>query len=169
MDKPALILTVELDSKAFTYFNALRTEHFPPERNFISAHLTLFHALQNQSATIDKVQEISETTNPFSLLIESPVSIGKGVAFKIQSPPLLQLHKKLQLHWKDNLTPQDSQGLWPHITVQNKVSPAEAQQLLFTLMQSFQQFDALATGLQLWEYLGGPWKQIQTFPFALRE
>jgi 2'-5' RNA ligase len=103
------------------------------------------------------------------LLIEEPVSIGKGVAYKIESPELRHLHKSLQQKWQQDLSPQDRQKLWPHITIQNKVRATDAKDLLDTLKTSFYPFSTTATGLQLWEYLGGPWKLIEEFVFEKEE
>ena len=43
--QPPLILTLALDGATFAPLDALRRPHFPPERNLVPAHLTLFHAL----------------------------------------------------------------------------------------------------------------------------
>lgn len=43
-----LVLTLKLDQTTFDLFNELRQQHFPPERNFLPAHVTLFHALPGE-------------------------------------------------------------------------------------------------------------------------
>jgi len=40
------ILTAEMDDDSFAWLAGLRRRHFPPERNFLPAHLTLFHRLR---------------------------------------------------------------------------------------------------------------------------
>jgi hypothetical protein len=40
-----LILTLRMGDREATYFNRLRRAHFLAERNFIDAHLTIFHYL----------------------------------------------------------------------------------------------------------------------------
>ncbi|NJM07417.1 2'-5' RNA ligase family protein [Candidatus Gracilibacteria bacterium] len=45
MAEEPLILTVLLDEDTFRRFDGLRRTHFPPQRNLIPAHITLFHAL----------------------------------------------------------------------------------------------------------------------------
>ena len=40
-----LIVTLLVDDDAQQHFDALRSEHFPAERNYLRAHVTLFHAL----------------------------------------------------------------------------------------------------------------------------
>ena len=39
------IVTAELPGEIFSWVDGLRRAHFPPERNHLSAHVTLFHAL----------------------------------------------------------------------------------------------------------------------------
>ncbi|MBA2760619.1 MAG: 2'-5' RNA ligase family protein [Segetibacter sp.] len=165
MIKPPLILTLSIEKEASLFFNTLRQKHFPPSRNFIDAHLTLFHALPNEDSIVDVVNDACKLQNPFELSVEKPVSIGKGVAYKIESNELVQLHKKLQNKWLEFLTLQDRQKLWPHITVQNKVPVPNAQELLNELKEGFTPFAALAIGLQLWEYLNGPWTLVEDFIF----
>ena len=41
----ALIVTAMLPPDIFAWAEGLRRAHFPPERNLVPAHLTLFHAL----------------------------------------------------------------------------------------------------------------------------
>ena len=43
-DSP-LILTAQLPDDMHARYTALRDAHFPPERNYLEAHVTLFHAL----------------------------------------------------------------------------------------------------------------------------
>ena len=43
-----LILTAELPPDLHRWATELRRAHFPPERNLLEAHVTLFHALPAQ-------------------------------------------------------------------------------------------------------------------------
>jgi hypothetical protein len=165
--KTPLILTLQLDYASFTFFDSLRQRYFPPDRNHLQAHLTLFHHLPpNEPGIANDLQNWSEENSPFSLPVTEVKSIGKGVAFKIECPPLVQLHKKMLERWKQWLTPQDKQKIWPHITVQNKVSVAEAQQTLRVLQAAFTPFTATGTGFCLWSYKGGPWDFIREYSFT---
>lgn len=56
----------------------------------------------------------------------------------------------------------------PHITIQNNAPKAKADQLYHEMGQSFRAYDIEITGLDLWEYLGGPWRQA-TFALFLRQ
>ena len=44
-DRDPLILTLMLDEGTQAWLDALRRAQFPPERNLVPAHVTLFHAL----------------------------------------------------------------------------------------------------------------------------
>ena len=162
-----LLLTLTLNPEAQLFFNALRRQHFPPERNFLDAHLMLFHNLPAGHDNILADIEAAAAKRPLMpLQVTDVVSVGKGVAYKIASEPLAELHKYLQHQWKQWTIPQDRQRLWPHITIQNKVTPEEAKALVAKLSESFEPFEICGTGLGLWEYLGGPWRFIRDFPFG---
>ena len=161
-----VILTLKINPEAAAYFTDLRKQHFPAERNYLEAHLTLFHHLPGNEDTIfDVVKTVCAQQKPMVLQVTEVVSIGAGVAFKIESTILKQLHKNLQQQWQLWLTPQDKQALWPHITIQNKVNRQTAVQLQQALSLGFKPFEIQALGLTLWEYLNGPWRLIQTFNF----
>lgn len=41
----ALIVTAEIGAADFAWLEGLRRKHYPPDRNHVPAHLTIFHAL----------------------------------------------------------------------------------------------------------------------------
>lgn len=162
-----LIVTLTLDETSFQFFNVLRKKYFPPAINYLAAHLTLFHHLPPEEPSIpEDLERWRLASNPLQLEVTEVKSIGKGVAYKIDCPFLVQLHKQMQVKWGAWLMPQDKQKLWPHITVQNKVSPEVAKQTLLLLQDSFKPFTATGTGFSLWSYEGGPWKFIKRYPFG---
>ena len=166
-----LILTLQLDERAFAVFDEQRRRYFPPERNFIPAHLTLFHALPGEH--LDKIQQDLEgcalNRKPFSLDVTGVRSLGRGVAYALASPDLAELRRHLALRWNDWLKPQDRQNHNPHVTVQNKVDPTQARALLEDLADGFQPFEVTGMGLDLWWYRGGPWEKVRTFSFDGRD
>jgi 2'-5' RNA ligase len=165
MSDTPLILTLALDTEAEVFFDRLRQQHFPPERNFLKAHLTLFHHLPPQEPRVVAAIEAASRQPPFPLAVTGVVLIGRGVAFRLESAVLLQLHRGLQQQWLPWLLPQDKQKLWPHVTVQNKVAPQAARALHQQLQSTFTPFEVQATGLRLWRYLGGPWEPVNTYWF----
>ena len=165
---PPLILTLALDATSQAYFDALRQQHFPPAINYLKAHLTLFHHLPGAglAAVRAHLQAVAQARPPLALGVAGLRSLGRGVAFGLESDELRALHRQLQTDFAAYLTPQDRQPLQPHITIQNKVAPAAARQLLADMQAGFAPFGAVGTGLHLWAYRGGPWDSLAEFPFG---
>jgi 2'-5' RNA ligase len=163
-----LILTLALDEQSFAFFDERRRRFFPPERNFIPAHLTLFHHLPGEQ--LEAVQRAIEprcsAQRCFSLDVTNLRSLGRGVAYALQSSELAELRHGLASEWTPWLTPQDRQKHQPHVTVQNNVDPQKARALLMELSASFEPFQVRAIGLDLWWYRGGPWEKVRRFSFA---
>ena len=168
MTAPPLILTAWLADKDQARFDSLRQAHFPPERNVIAAHLTVFHHLPGDDlATIRHcVQVACAHQPPERAAVTGLRSLGRGVAFEVQAPGLAAVRSKLVQAWHGSLTAQDRQGWRPHITVQNKVTPADASALLAAMRQEFVPFTMGVKGMQLWRYLAGPWEAVETFAFT---
>ena len=166
-DCKPLILTLKFDNAAQLLFNDLRKLYFPAERNFLDAHLTLFHQLPaNEQSILSDIENIARNTSRLVLQIESIVSIGNGTAYKIASGVLVALHQSLQQKWMQWIIPQDKQKLWPHITVQNKVSTEKAKELQAILKSDFKPFEIYGIGFSLWEYRGGPWEFVKSYEFT---
>jgi hypothetical protein len=108
-----LILTLSMGDREAAYFNGLRRAHFPAERNFIDAHLTIFHHLP--AADVDAA---TNTTAPIEYRLTGLRMLGHGVAYSASSPRLSELRARLALRFDAWLTPQDRAGFSPHITVQ---------------------------------------------------
>ncbi len=162
-----LIVTLRLDEGAFHFFNGLRQQHFPPERNFLQAHLTLFHHLPHTEEIEAGLAACAQgVAAPLCLQVTHLIKLGGGVAYRIACPPLQQLHNALQQQWSPLLTAQDRQPLRPHITVQNKVTAREAQKLYLHLQLQFAPFEASGRGFDLWAYKGGPWQWLRYFHFG---
>ena len=163
-----LILTLKMDDLSQQSFDRLREEHFPKARNFIPAHLTLFHKPPG-----DREREISETLEdlcrrqrPFPLTATGLVFMGRGVGYRLEAPALQSVRKRLADAWWPWLGAQDRQGFRPHVTVQNKVEPEEARSLHRSLEATFAPFEVGAEGLRLWRYLGGPWEPVGSYGFG---
>lgn len=162
-----LILTLKIDTESFQFFDQLRQLYFPPERNFLTAHVTLFHHLPG--AKIEEIksvlQTIADATSIFPLEFTQWRFLGKGSAMTIESAELLRLRAKLANLWQNDLTAQDKQKFQPHITVQNKVAPDEARELYERLSAEWKAKNGMGEGLTLWHYAGPNWKFEQEFPF----
>ena len=164
-----LICTLLLDDPAQERFDALRRAHFPAERNSVAAHVTLFHALPDARAVVDDVAEAAADHTPFPVRVTGLRDLGRGTAYALASPELTALRRGLAEQLDALLTPQDRRPHAPHVTVQNKVPPAEARALRAALADGFAPYDVTATGLGVWRYLGGPWEPVARLPFAERD
>ncbi len=156
-----------MDADSFELLNALRREHFPPDRNHLSAHITIFHHLPGEC--LDEIEAHLKITASrqyeFKLNFTAVKFIGRGSIIEIESPELISLRNKLANHWSDRLTPQDRQKFAPHVTIQNKVEPEEARRLYEKLKESWHPLSGTATALQLWHYQNGPWQKANEFDF----
>ena len=156
-----IIVTATMGAADQHHFNNLRAEHFPPERNHLAAHITLFHQLPPSSIDeLDRlIRRISADTPPPAACLRDIYSLGGGVAYRIDSPDLLDIRDRIADHFSGMLTMQDQGTPRLHITVQNKVAPAEARALLAELAADFRPRPLMIAGLAAHHYLGGPWEQ----------
>ena len=169
VDRRALILTLKLDAAAFARLDALRREHFPPALNRLSAHLTLFHHLPGERLSEVTADLAAVTARaPLRLKVTGLRLLGRGVAFDVEAAGLSEVRRELARRWAPLLSAQDRQGFRAHVTIQNKVAPADARALRDRLADGFAPYEATGEALQLWRYLGGPWSAEAEAPFRGR-
>jgi 2'-5' RNA ligase len=166
LNSKPLVVTLAITPSAQSYFNELRRQHFPAERNYLDAHLTLFHALPDIPRIVEDLEKFAKDQQPFEATAPSVLSLGNGTAFKITAPELPALYQKLQKNWFDVLTNQDRQKRNFHITIQNKVEPAAAKKLYAEMVQNFEPFSFTVSGILLWRYQNGPWEYLTEFNFG---
>lgn len=166
MSADPIIVTVQLDAATAEFFECRRRTYFPPALNRIPAHLTLFHALPGDAAdAVMRTIAVATRRPPFPVTVEGLMPLGRGVAYRIASPPLVGLRADLARRFEPWLTRQDRERFRPHVTVQNKVAPHEARATLEALSAAFLPFGGTAEGLQLWHYRGGPWAPLAAVAF----
>jgi 2'-5' RNA ligase len=155
-----------LGASDFAWADGLRRAHFPPDRNQVPAHITLFHHLPPGIADELRDQLKAETRAPRPAAVLSGLRhLGNGVAFQVESPELAAIRARLADHFTGLLIPQDQAAWRPHITVQNKVKPAEARALLTALQTAFVSRSLQIAGLASWWYRGGPWEKLSEHRF----
>lgn len=157
---------MELAPRDFGWLEGLRRAHYPPDRNQVPAHLTMFHTLP-PSAEAELRRRLAEVARGLApkAAIEGLMDLGGGVAFRVVSPGLDRIREELAADLQGLLGAQDSSGWRPHVTIQNKVAPKVARALKVSLERSFAPKPLLVRGLGLHRYLGGPWERLGIYPF----
>jgi hypothetical protein len=162
----ALIITAEIGASDLAWLDALRKRHFPPERNHLQAHLTMFHALppSAEAEVRRSLGTVARRPAP-SATIAGLMNLGGGVAYRIVSDGLDAVREDLADMFHGLLSEQDSGGWRPHVTIQNKVAPKIARALQAELERDFAPRPLRLSGLGLHRYLGGPWERLAVYPF----
>ena len=162
----ALIVTAELGSEDLAWLDALRRRHYPLERNRVLAHLTMFHALapSAEREVRGRLAEFAAGAAP-TARIAGLMDLGGGVAFRVVSDDLDAIRQELAHDLHGLLGAQDAGGWRPHVTIQNKVAPKVARELLDSLEREIQPRPLRIAGLGLHRYLGGPWETLGVWKF----
>jgi hypothetical protein len=163
-----IIITAQMGKADQGWADALRSRHFPPERNQVKAHITLFHHLPPTHLPEIKARLAAmarECAAPPAMLSEVML-LGRGVAYRVDCPELVAMRDELAEGFTGLLTPQDQARPRLHITVQNKVEPKLAKALHAELTASFQPRPLAISGLSAFYYRGGPWDAIQSWSFS---
>ena len=170
-DKPPFIVTAALPPDIHSWADGLRQAHFPPERNFLHAHVTLFHSLM--PSLFEELQTVlpgfAAEYAPPGAKITGLMNMGRGTAIALESPQMLGIRGRIAERFHGLLTAQDQHKPRLHITVQNKVSPQEAKALQCALEPQVQQREFDFPALELHIYRGGPWKFVKRWPFRGKE
>lgn len=163
-----IIVTALLGAVDQASLETLRRAHFPPDRSQLAAHLTMFHHLPPSIAAELKrrLRDVTRGVPPPRATLAAPYSLGRGVAFRVDSPPLDAIRDRLADAFMTLLIPQDQATWRAHVTVQNKVEPPIAQALLARLSRDFRPRPIAIVGLAAYWYRGGPWEPLSRHMFA---
>ena len=159
-----LIVTLRPDPASRARFQAARDRWFPPERNVVPAHVTLFHHLPGDRAAevAARLAEVAAATPALALRAVAPMSLGRGVAYRLEIEGARAMRARIAAGFA--LTAQDSGGWRPHATVQNKVAKRVAAATLAEIRAGFAPWEGRVVALDLWAYRGGPWGAVDAFP-----
>ncbi len=162
-----IIITAEMGKADKGWANALRRAHYPSERNIVDAHITLFHHLppSHLAEIKSRLTAIVAAYRPPEAFLTEVMLLGNGVAYRIDSPELLSIRDELADAFHGLLTPQDMARPRLHITVQNKVVPADAKALHAALAATFRPRPLHISGLAAHHYMSGPWQDIGQWSF----
>ena len=148
------------------WLQELRRLHYPPERNRVPAHLTLFrHLPPSVAAELDSRLAGCARAAPPAASIAAIADLGEGTALSVRSEELEDMRGDLALALRGLLTPQDLSPWWPHITIQNKVDPRAARRLQQRLKADFRPRLLAIRGLATWLYRDGGWEPLKTYMF----
>ncbi|MEA3041032.1 MAG: hypothetical protein QOC65_521 [Sphingomonadales bacterium] len=148
------------------WLQELRRAHYPPERNRVPAHLTLFRQLPpSVEGELSRRLAVHAATSPPRAAIAGVIDLGEGTALRVESEALEDIRHDLAEALHGLLTPQDIAAWRPHVTIQNKVEPREARALQQHLRATFVPRPLAIRALAAWRYLGGPWEKIRHYPF----
>lgn len=166
----ALIVTAELGAADQAWLDCQRRLYFPPDRNRLPAHLTMFHAVppSAEAEARSLLSTISAQEPPPPATVAGLMNLGGGVAYRIVSVGLDRIRDELAAAFHGLLSAQDSGGWRPHVTIQNKVPASAARALLAELEHDFAPRPLAIRGLGLHRYLGGPWEMVAVYPFRGR-
>ncbi|EZP70451.1 hypothetical protein BV96_03417 [Sphingomonas paucimobilis] len=148
-----------MGAQDFAWADGLRRAHFPPERNLVPAHITLFHHLPPSllPELAERMKRLCAGPAPVAALT-GVLFLGRGVAFQVESEGLLSIREELAEAFAGLLTPQDQARPRLHLTVQNKVPPGQARALADELRAGFRPRPLRISGLAAHYYRGGPWE-----------
>lgn len=163
-----VIVSAEFGAADFAWLDGLRRAHYPPERNVVAAHLTLFHHLPPSLVPelSDRLRaEVRSTRRPPAMIGE-PLLLDRGVALRVRSEALMATRVRLAEAFAGLLTLQDAAAWRPHVTIQNKVEPAVARRLHARLEAELPRFRPLViAGLASFSYRDGLWELIHRHRF----
>lgn len=154
-----IIITLKIDEASQIFFDEQRKKHFPAYCNYVDAHITLFHKLPSNKIEVDNIIEKFFKRKSFELDIANLVLQNNGVAYEIECEELLQLHKAMQEDLSKFLIKNDRKKLWPHITIQSKVTAYKAFKTHYTILSKFKPVSASAIGFSCWYYVKGYWEK----------
>ncbi len=162
-----IIITAMMGAEDQSFFTQLRKAYYPLERNYLDAHITLFHHLP-PGYWMEIKRHIVELTKEYEAPyahVERILHLDKGVAFYIDSPEMLAIRSMIAERLIGLLIPQDQVQPRLHVTIQNKVSARESKQLFETLNDDFEPFPIDLIGIEAFYYRGGPWEKIGHWRF----
>jgi hypothetical protein len=164
--RPPLLVTAEMPPDVLAWADGLRRAHFPPERNRLRAHVTLFHALP--PTVEDELRQILAdlaAEPPPPAQISGLMKLGNGTALAIASPAMVALHGVIADRMHGLMTRQDAQPLKLHVTIQNKVTAEASQRLQAELGPTLQPRSFRFHGFGLYAYEDGLWRPMREFRF----
>jgi len=161
-----IIVTATFGDGDNGWLQELRRAHYPPERNRVPAHLTLFRQLPPslEAELGTRLARFAASPPPFAS-VSTVMDLGEGTALRVESQALTRIREELAEIFHGSLTPQDLASWRPHVTIQNKVARREARALQQQLRATFRPRPLAIRALAAWRYRDGPWEPIRDWSF----
>jgi len=165
------IVTGELPGDVLAWADGLRKAHFPPERNWLAAHVTLFHAFAPslREELRGLLGQLAGEFAPPAARIDGLMDLGTGTALAVRSPGLLAIRAAIAERFHGALTAQDNAPPRLHITIQNKVTRAQARALQAELGPMLRTREFAFSGLGLHLYQRPHWQEQGIWRFRGKE
>jgi hypothetical protein len=161
------IVTAVLPPDILAWADGLRRQHYPPDRNRLVAHVTLFHSFA--PSLRDELRGVlAEMAGEFSApsaSINDTLDLGSGTALAVKSSGMDQIRALIAEHFHGALTAKDLHEPRLHITIQNKVIRRLAIALQQELAISLRARDFAFRGLALHIYRTTHWDTVGEWPF----
>lgn len=161
------IVTAELPPDLLSWADGLRRAHFPPERNHLKAHVTLFHALAPslREELPAVLADVARREACPAAELTGLMDLGRGTALALSSPGMLQIRADIADRFHGLLTAQDQHQPRLHVTIQNKVTVDAARALQAEMAASLRPRSFRFTGLSLHRYCNPHWEAVGIWPF----
>lgn len=166
-DHAPFLVTLGMDPASFGRLDTLRNRYYPPHRNIVPAHVSLFHKLpaDEQAAIGGTLAHAAAKLPPIPLHFGRLEKLGGGLAVAVSAPGLARLHAWFNRRFAVWLTPQDRQPFWPHVTLMNKAPRANVARAFAELSASWEPWNGVGESLLLWRYRDGPWELASEYRF----
>ncbi len=170
MTASPFIVTAELPGNVLAWADALRRAYFPPERNHLAAHVTMFHAFSPslREELQGMLAALADEFAPPAVRVTGLMNLGGGTAIKLHSPGMSAIRTLISERFHGMLTAQDQGAKQLHITIQNKVAPAAAKALQTALAPVLESREFAFPALGLHLYLGPQWEPQGRWPLRGR-
>lgn len=167
VSRQPLLVCAELPDDVLAWADGLRRAHYPPERNRLRAHVTLFHGLPPSAsdAVEDVLARLAARHAPPEARIAGLMDLGHGTALAVDSPVIAVLHAEIAAALHGLIQQRDARRLRPHITVQAKVGRAEAEALQRELRPRITSCSFRFRGFGLYRWDGALWNFAKLHPF----
>jgi hypothetical protein len=163
---PHIVLAVLPDALQ-ARLDALRRTHYPPDRNRVPAHCTLFHAIPGMVAPelAATLARLTATTPPPRARIDRIIDLDGGTALGLASADLAHVREELADHFHGLLTGGDAVPPRFHITLQNKVDRRTAHILQAELAGTWRAIDTPIPAIAVHRVIDGAWLPVGTWRF----